>query len=451
MPDDAPVQLDPLRPAGRRGIPHLRWMIAAMLFCAAVLNYLDRQALSLLAPTIQRELGIDDGGYKWVVNCFLVAYTLSLLATGRLVDKLGARFGMAIFITWWSLANMATALARGVASLGACRFALGLGEAGNWPGSTKAVSEWFNARERAFAIGLYTMGATVGATIAPGLINHLSGRWGWQSAFVATGALGLLWVGPWLFLYRRPEEHPNITAKELATIRGGAPAQPAGAAADTGGGGEPKAGISEWRRWGLAMGRREVWVLMVGRLLTDPLWYFYQFWFAKYLFSARQVSQEGLTVTWKIFLAADIGTLAGGLASGLLVKRRVGAVPARLVVMGVAAAVMPLSLLVGRTNDLAVVIAIAMAAVLAHLAWLANISALVVDLIPRRLVGTCFGIVAAGSAVGGIVMNEVVAGMAARKAYHEWFVVMAFLHPVAWVLVWGVLRGRSAAAQRVAT
>lgn len=427
-----PVQLEyEVRRA--RGIPNLRWMVGGMLFLAAILNYIDRQALSILAPTIQSKLGINDIKYGTLNNYFLVAYTISLLATGRLVDKLGPRIAMAMFITWWSLANMATGLAIGFATLATCRFFLGLGEAGNWPGSAKAVSEWFPPKERAFAIGFYTMGASVGATVAPIMVLGLARFFNWQAAFVATGAIGLLWVVPWLWLYRRPDLHPRITPRELEIIRadGNAPAATPQ---------EPEQ--SEAQRWKEALGNRTVWALALGRLLTDPVWYFYQFWFAKYLFSARQVSQEGLAVTTFVYLAADFGSLLGGLASGYLIRRRFGPGAARLWTMLICAVLVPLSMAVPKVGSVAVVVILGMIVVLAHLAWLANITALVVDLIPKRLLATCFGIVAAGSAAGGIAMNEVVKRLAQAQHYHPWFVAMAFLHPLAWILLFVVLRRR---------
>ena len=413
---------------GRGKLPGIRWMIAFMLFLAAILNYIDRQTLSILAPTIQKDLNLSEADYGQIVNLFLVAYTISLLVSGRLVDKLGTRLSMALFISWWSVANMLTGFARSLTSLCAFRFLLGFGEAGNWPSSTKAVGEWFPAKERAIAIGFYTMGATLGATIAPVLITFLVARWHWQAAFMATGALGLLWVGPWLWLYRRPQDHTRITARERALMNAGT--EPAA--------NEPAAPLvaeTELQRWKAALARRDVWLLMIGRMLTDPVWFFYQFWFAKYLFSVRNVDQQGLKMTWVIYLAADIGALGGGFASAFLIKGGLKAAPSRLWVMAACALVMPASLLVARVPSVGLALALGMAVVLAHLAWLSNISALVVDLIPKRLIATCFGVVAAGSAVGGIMMNKSVVYLVQNYSYGHWFAIMALLHPLAWILL----------------
>lgn len=389
-----------------------RWAVAGMLFLAAILNYIDRQTLSILAPTIQQDLGLSEADYGNVANLFLVAYTVSLLVSGRLVDRIGARWGMALFITWWSCANMLTGLARSFFSLGACRFLLGLGEAGNWPSSTKAVAETFPASQRGVAIGFYTMGATVGATIAPVLVIVVASRVGWQGAFVVTGALGLLWVLPWLVVYRRPKEMAAVAATP-ETVE-----------------------VSEWRRWQQVLRRRDVWLLLLGRMLTDPVWFFYQFWFAKYLFASRGLSQESLGITWVIFLAADLGSLGGGVLSAVLIRRGTSAPAARLWAMLLCAAVLPLSPLVAVSPSVHLALAFAMLGVLAHLAWLANITALLVDLIPQRLVATAFGVVAAGSALGGMAMNEAVAYLVEHHSYDDWFFVMAGLHPIAWLILW---------------
>ncbi len=382
-----------------------------MIFGASVLNYVDRQALSILAPTIQGNLKLDDEGYALIVNLFLVAYTLSYLFSGRIVDRLGVRASFAFFVGWWSVANVLTAFARSLGSLGAFRFMLGLGEAGNWTAAPKAVAGWFAPRERGFAIGLYTLGASLGATVAPLLVVKLAGWGGWQAAFVATGALGLLWLGPWLWLYRSPPATtPTISAPAKA------------------------------ESWRTVLARREVWLLMLARLLTDPVWYFYQFWFAKYLHDARGLSQSALTVTWVIFLAADLGTLGGGWFSGLLIQRNLAPAASRLRIMLGCACLVPLSVLVPHAAALPLALACGMVVVFAHLAWLTNLSALVLDLIPQRSLATTFGIVAAGSSVGGIAMNWGVGRLVTNFSYTPAFAIMACLHPLALALLWPLRR-----------
>jgi ACS family hexuronate transporter-like MFS transporter len=444
-------------------IPGLRWWIFVLVFLAAVLNYVDRQTLSALAPTIQADLQMDDRDYANIVNIFLLAYTIAYLVSGKLVDRLGTRAGTAVFVVWWSLANMATAWVQGMRSMGSCRFLLGLGEAGIWPAASKAVSEWFPARQRALAIGFYTMGATIGATLAPyvviplakfdyasnlpwaeGLFGHGTG---WRVAFLITGMAGVIWLVPWLMLYRKPRESAFVTAEELALIEEG----------------EAVSGVQEkaWT-WGQVLSFRPVWLLLLGRLLTDPVWYFYQFWFAKYLSSDRGLDQGALTITWIVYAAAGVGSLAGGWLSGLLVKGGKSPAASRLWIMLGCACIMPVSPFIAQATGLSATMTLTVCAVFASLAWLINISALVVDVVPKHSLGTVFGVVAAGSTLGGVVMNMVVAAMVSGpsakaagfldqafktvfgplvgavegKGYEPWFFAMAFLHPLALLLLW---------------
>ncbi|MEJ1970995.1 MAG: MFS transporter [Lacunisphaera sp.] len=307
-------------------IPRFRWLILSLVFLAAVLNYIDRQTLSALAPTIQRDLGMDDRDYANVLNIFLAAYTAAYLIAGRLVDALGARFGMGVFVVWWSLANMLTAWAQGMRTLSAFRFLLGLGEAGVWPAASKVVASWFPASERALAIGLYTTGATVGAILAPYLVIPLAGfsfpervtsmvellGWehgvGWRIAFVLTGLAGVLWLGLWLKFYREPRDSAYIAEAELKLLSHGAGGQVADEAA--------------WG-WRKILKSRLVWLLLLGRLLTDPVWYFFQFWLPKYLHSERDLTQEQLKITWIVYAAAGLGSLVGGWSSGILVAKKI--------------------------------------------------------------------------------------------------------------------------------
>ena len=449
----------------------LRWWIVVLVFLAAVLNYIDRQTLSALAPTIQADLGMDDREYANVVNLFLVAYTIACLVSGKLVDRLGSRAGTALFVVWWSLANIVTAWSQGVRSMGASRFLLGLGEAGIWPAASKVVSEWFPARERALAIGFYTMGATMGATLAPyivipvatfdyaGKLPFISGFFGegtgWRVAFVVTGLACVPWLIPWLALYRRPRESKLITGGELALIEDGE---------------APAAAEEKGWSWGQVLSFRPVWLLLLGRLMTDPVWYFYQFWFSKYLNTDRGIDQGSLTITWTVYAAAGAGSLAGGWASGLLVKRGRSPIQARLWIMLGCACLMPLSLVIAKTSELSVTMTLTVCTVFAALAWLINISAIVIDVVPKHSVGTVFSVVAAGSTLGGIAMNLIVAAMVAGpsskpagfldqgfkslfgpligavegKGYEPWFLAMAFLHPLALLLLWagGIHRPR---------
>ena len=427
-------------------IPHLRWWIVALIFCASVLNYVDRQALSILAPTIQKDLALSNEDYASVLNWFLIAYTVALILSGKIVDRFGVRFSLALFVGWWSISNILTGFARSASSLGVCRFLLGLGEAGNWTAAPKAVSEWFPARERGLAIGVYTLGATVGATLAPVLIVGLASWHSWQAAFIVTGSAGLLWLIPWLWLYRRPSEHPRLSPEERTLIEsdGAAVSQPP--TTPTSSPTSTPAPIPEaptWGKWHQVLLRREVLLLIFARMLTDPVWYFFQFWFAKYLYDSRGLDQKSLSVTWVVYLAADVGVLSGGWLSGLLIKRGTAPVRSRLWIMLGCAVLVPLGAVIPHVDALWLVLAFGMVAVLAHLAWLINLSALVVDLVPRGSLAFAFGVIAAGSSLGGLMMNKAVGSLVTNTSYDPAFGFMLLLHPLAWILAWQ-LRPRAA-------
>ena len=391
---------DPAAPPSRR-----RWFLAAMLFLAAVLNYVDRTVLSILAPTIQADLGIDDTGYARINNAFLVAYTLSYVFSGRLLDRFGGIASMAGFLGFWSLANAVTGFARSAVQLGAARFMLGLGEAGGWTASPKIVGRWFSPTERAFVVGLYTAGGTVGATIAPTLSLSLATAYGWQAAFIATGVAGLLWLVPWLWFAPRDDREPAEASASPAV---------------------------SWRE---VLSQRVVWLLLTARLLTDGVWYFIQQWFPKYLHAERGVAQEELSVMWLVYLAADIGLIGGGLVSGWLVARGSRPVMARLAMMAFAALLVPVAAVIPAVESRTAVIAAGMVVALGHAIWLTNLTSLAIDAIPPRMLATSFGVIAGGSGLGGIAMNMLVAATVQRHSYAPCFQAAAVLHPLAIVLL----------------
>jgi len=402
----------------------VRRSIVLLLFLSTVINYIDRQNLSILARTIQNDLHISDLQYSNVVQAFLLAYTLSYLVAGRLTDWLGTRAAMAVFVVWWSVSDMLTSLSRSAWTLGGFRFLLGIGEPGNYTAAPKAVAEWFAPKERALVIGIYTAGATLGATIAPPLIAFLASRFTWHTVFLFTGSLGLCWVIPWLWLYRRPEEHPRVSPADLESLRGA-----------TGQDATPPA-VHERSPWLAAFRSRETWILTVGRLLTDPVWYFYLFWFPKYLGDARHLSllQVG-RIAWIVYLAADAGCIIGGALSGRLIARGFTPAASRVRVMAIAAVLLPLSPLVPRAPTPILAVLIAATAAFAHMLWQISLSTLVVDLCPKHTLGTVFGIVAAGSGLGGMISTNLIGRLVTAYSYTPVFVMMGFLHPLAFLLV----------------
>ena len=389
-----------------------RWIILALLFFASVINFIDRQSLSILARTIQNDLGISDLGYSTVVQMFLFAYVLSFLAAGWITDRLGVRLSMTLFIAWWSLSNMLTGAANSLRSLAGARFLLGAGESGLYTVAPKVVGELFPPAQRGLAVGVYTAGATIGATLAPPLIAFLALSYGWRGAFLVTGALGLLWIIPWLMFYR-------------PVIRGGAAAAP------------PVATTEAAWRWRDVFFCREAMLLLAARTLTDPVWHFVLFWFPKYLMDVHGMSLPDLgRIAWTVYLAADIGCVAGGLLSGRLIQRGLRPIEARKWTMTAAAVLIPCSALVPLVEARLAIIALVSIIALAHMTWIVTLTTLAVDLFPASRLGSIFGVIAAGSGLGGMLFTNLVGRLVTHFSYSPVFVIMGCLHPLALLLIW---------------
>lgn len=415
-------------------LPHLRWIIAVLLLLTSVLNYVDRQTLSILAGTIQRELGINDAGYAQVVQAFQLTYTVMYLLSGRLLDVIGTRIGLACFILWWSAANMLTGLASGLYSLAFFRALLGIGEPGGYTASAKAVAEWFPVREKGIAVGLYTMGGTLGAAIAAPLAAFVSLRWGWRMAFVVTGAAGFLLAAVWLLIYRKPAEHRRLSEHEREWL--------------TAEGVFDKPATTKKLSWQKLARLKPMWVILLARMLTDPLWYFYLFWFPKYLQDARgfTLADVGQTV-WMVFVAADLGSVLGGWLSGRFARAGIEPVNARLKVMTGAAALLTLSFVLPLAPGRAWPLALASLFAFAHMAWLTCATTLSVDIFPAAVIGSAHGAIGAGSSLGGFLSTAVVGWLVAGFSYQPVFLVMSFLHPLALLLLL-ILLPRLAATYR---
>ena len=400
-------------------IPHLRWWIAALLFFSTVINYIDRQTLSVLAPVLTKELGITDVEYSNILTAFLAAYTVMYVGSGFLVDRWGARIALTAFIIWWSLANMSHAFAVGVWSLGALRFLLGMGESGNFMAAFRVVSEWYPARERALVHGLIQGGAAIGAIITPPVITWINARYGWQPAFVITGSLGLVWVTLWWLLYHPPDKHPRITEAERAIVL----AEPRPSA---------EASAVSWRQ--LAR-YPQMWGLMASRFLSDPVWWFYLFWLPKYL-----VEQRGFTMiemgmlAWIPYLAADLGALFGGWMSGRFIARGKPVLSSRLSVMMPCALIMPVSLAIHHAPSRTMTIALICVVTFAHMAWKTNQNTLTNDLFPKHLIGATSGLLAFGTGLGGTLFTWMTGHVVHGFGYGAIFIIMGLLHPVSYLI-----------------
>ena len=353
-----------------------RWTVCGLIFAATTINYMDRQVLGLLAPTLEKELGWSEMEYARIVMAFQAAYALGLLGFGRLIDWIGTRHGYALSIFAWSVAAMAHALARTVGGFGIARFALGLGEAGNFPAAVKAVTEWFPRRERALATGLFNSGSNVGAILAPLLVPWLTVHYGWQGAFIVLGATGFVWLIFWYWFYASPHDSKHLSAEELQHIRSDPP--------------EP---CLEKIPWHTLLGFRQTWAFVVGMSLTAPIWWFYLYWLPKFL-----NKQYGLDLATLgpplvvIYTMTTVGSIAGGWLSGVFMKRGWSVNASRKIALLICAlAVVPV-VFASQASNLWVATGLIGLAAAAHQGWAANLFTLVSDLFPKQAVASVVGL-----------------------------------------------------------
>ena len=405
-----------------------RWYIVALLSLVAIINYFDRQSLSVVAPRFQVELHLSDQGYGDIVSLFLLASAVSYAVAGWVTDWLGTRTSMGLFVGWWSLAEAATAFVRGTAQLATARFCLGLGEPGLWVAAPKAVGETLEEKHHSLAIGIYTLGATAGAVAALPVIAAVTTHLPWKSIFVLDGCAGLLWLPLWFLAYPRQKARPVVVDKleERRKVAAIVPHQ---------------SSLKE------VLANAKTWKLMVARGITDPVWYFYLFWFPKYLLEGRGFPlMKVARIGWIVYLFAGAGTLLGGVISGWLIRRGTAPIIAYRNTMLICAALLPLSPLAGITSSAAVSVGIASVIALAHMAWLITLSSGIIALYPAAQLGKAFGLIAAGSALGGMFSTELVALIVTHYGYLPVFFLMMFLHPLALLLLWKTLKPKDAAA-----
>lgn len=306
-------------------IRNLRWWIGGMLFASTVINYLDRQTLSNLAPYLKKDYGWTNTDYANLVIAFRVAYSLGLTLYGRVLDRIGTRRGLTISVIWYSAVSMLTALAQGWYSFAGFRFLLGLGESANWPAATKAVSEWFPKRERGLATALFDSGSSIGGAIAPFIIVPIYWKWGWRPAVIIPGLLGFVWLIFWRRLYYPPESHPRVSREEFEMIRQDKRESEAEAEQ-----------LGPRPRWLDLLRLPQTWGTIASKALTDPVWFFVADWFPIYLVAKGIKLESAFIAYWVPFIGADLGNFFGGWASGLLIKRSwaLGAARKALVVFG---------------------------------------------------------------------------------------------------------------------
>jgi ACS family hexuronate transporter-like MFS transporter len=402
-------------------IKHLRWYVCGLLFFATVVNYIDRQVLGSLAPELKQTLGWTESEYSQIVIWFQIAYGAMFLVWGGVIDRIGVKLGFTIAIIWWSLAGMGHALVTTALGFSFARFMLGVGEAANFPAALKTVAEWFPKRERALATGIFNAGTNVGAIIAPAAALTLSAHYGWQSAFLFTGGAGLIWLVFWWTLYKRPEEHTRLSDEEFKIIRDG-----------------EKEEASEKTPWLPLFRYRQLWAFAFGKMLTDPVWWFYLFWLPKFLNEKYGVKgTELIPYLTAVYVIADVGSVGGGWISSALIKRGWTVNWARKSALLLFAGVMPLVAVAYYAKSAWIAVILIGIAAGAHQGWSANLFTLTADMFPRKAVGSVVGIGSCAGAIGGTLM-PLYAGkvLDANPGYYlPMFVIAGVTYLVAWVVI----------------
>jgi MFS transporter, ACS family, hexuronate transporter len=382
-------------------IGNYRWTVCALIFFATTVNYLDRQVIGILKPMLESDLGIGEKAYSHIIMAFQLCYGISMVLAGRLIDKFGTKLGYAVSVFLWSIAAMGHALARGVLGFGIWRGFLGITEAGNFPAAIKTVAEWFPKKERALATGIFNSGTNVGAIVAPLAIPAMVALWGWQSAFIITGAIGFLWVVLWLIYYELPERHKKISKNELAYIHSDVD--------------EQQEKSDEKVPWLQLLKYRQTWLFFIGKGLTDPIWWFYLFWIPGWLATVRgtglDVKKFGLPLAF-IYTMTTVGSIGGGWVSGFMIKKGMSPFKARKTAMLIFA-LLVIPIVFAQSSSVSTwgaVCLIALAAS-AHQAWSANIFTTVSDAFPKKAVSSVTGIGGMAGAVMGAFISYIAGGI----------------------------------------
>lgn len=426
-------------PVVQSGIGKYRWTICSLVFFATTINYLDRQVISLLKPTLEKEFNWSESDYSNIVVAFQFAYALGMVSAGRIIDKLGTKLGYALTLIFWSIASILHAAATGTLSFMIYRAFLGFTEAGNFPAAVKTVAEWFPQRERAYATGIFNSGTNVGAIIAPVVVPWLAIKYSWQVAFIATGAIGFIWVLFWFLVYDVPSKHKKLSKDEYNYIHSDVADQPH--AADAAPAKTP---------WSKLLRYKQAWAFIAGKFFTDGIWWFILFWLPAFL--KAQYGLEGMQVSLPIavvYIMAGVASIAGGWLPMWFVKRGWNAVRARKTSMLIYAC-FPLLVIFAQTagsyNLWYAIIIIGIAAS-AHQAWSANLYTTVSDMFPKRFVASVIGTGGMVGSIGGMVVSKS-AGLLfdyykaqghIQTGYAIMFLVSGLAYLVAWVVMFRLL------------
>src|SRR6266436_6318348 len=407
--------------AGGFKVRGLRWWIVGLIFLATLINYIDRLTISVLAPVITRDLGLTNTEFGGIITWFLLAYTISQGLSGKLYDRVGTKRGFVCSIMLWSLAAMAHAFARGLASLSVFRFILGLGEAGNWPGAAKTVAEWFPIRERALGMAIFNSGAAIGSIVAPPLIVWLSLTYGWQTTFIVTGSLGFAWLILWTVFYQAPDRHQWLRVDEHRLIR-------EGQRVDTDAGPQRADAVPGWLE---LLRYRQVWAIVLARFLTDPIWWLYISWLPKYLADARGFSLVKIGLfAWVPYVAADAGSLSGGWLSGFLISRGWSVDRSRKVVILIATLLMPAGIFAAFAHDAMMALVLIGVVLFVVQVWINNVQTLPSDFFSDKAVASVAGLGGTGAGVGSMIFIFSTGWVVDHFSYVPVLVVAGLLAPI---------------------
>jgi ACS family hexuronate transporter-like MFS transporter len=400
-------------------IRNLRWYICGLLFFATTINYIDRQVLGLLKPVLESELGWSEAEYGWIVFSFQLSYALVMPLAGRFIDWVGTRLGYLLAVVVWSIAAMAHALAGSAGQFGIARFALGIGEAANFPAALKTIADWFPQKERALATGIFNSGSNIGAIVAPLVVPWIAATWGWREAFLITGALGFIWVILWMLVYRDPRQHARISTAELALIEAGRESE----------------GLSVRIPFTALLTKRQAWAFAIGKFLTDPVWWFYLYWLPGFLNKqyGLKLTELGLPLI-AIYLAADVSSIGGGWLSSALLARGWSVNSARKGAMLVCALCVTSAIFVASAGaNVWLAVTLISIAAASHQGWSANMFTLATDLFPRRQMGAIIGFGGMAGAIGGLLVAPAIGYWLAwsNSSYGPLFVVAGTMYLLA--------------------
>jgi len=400
-------------------VGYFRWIVCGLLLFGTTKNYMDRNVLGVLNVTLQHTFGWNEIDYSNLVVLFQAAYAVGLLVMGRVMDALGTRLGYALAMVFWSVASMATALGNSFQSFAISRVALGLGESAVFPASIKAVAEWFPKKERALSTGIFNAGTSFGAMLTPLVVRWITNRWGWRGSFIGIGALGFVWLIFWVLLYRRPEEHSRVSHSELEYIR----SDPQDAA---------------WKlKWTALLPLRQTWSFIMGKFLTDPVWWFYLFWVPGFLQKQHGLSLTGIGAPIVvIYLISDVGSVAAGWLSSWMIKRGRSVNGSRKTAMlACALGVVPIVFAYRVESTWSAVLLIGLAAA-CHQGFSANLYTLTSDMFPAQAVGSVVGIGGMAGAIGGLFIATIVGHVLQwTGSYKVPFLIAGFAYLVALAVI----------------